>query len=105
MESPESSPSEQALQAENAALTRAVRLAGGFSALGRLLGGLSGEAVRKWHRKGVPAERLLDIERVTNNQVLREELRPDLYTPRTPVQLTMPGVERSANEGQQAAAA
>jgi DNA-binding transcriptional regulator YdaS (Cro superfamily) len=36
-------------------------------------------AVCKWERRQIPAERVLEIERVTG--VPRHELRPDLYPP------------------------
>lgn len=39
--------------------------------------GVSPQAITKWLEKGVPAERVLEIERVSG--VSRHELRPDLY--------------------------
>lgn len=47
--------------------------------------GVSPQAVHKWLRSGIPAERVLDVERATVPQeggaprVTRHELRPDLY--------------------------
>lgn len=38
---------------------------------------ISPQGVSKWHR--VPAERVLDVEKVTNGGFTRHELRPDLY--------------------------
>lgn len=35
------------------------------------------QAVSKWLQNGVPAERVLDVERVTG--VSRHELRPDIF--------------------------
>lgn len=35
--------------------------------------------VSNWKERGVPAERVLDIERATKGFVTRYELRPDLY--------------------------
>ena len=62
------------------AVTRVKRLLGGsYASVGKALGGISGEAVRKWERYGVPAERVLAIEAATGYQVSRHELRPDLY--------------------------
>jgi DNA-binding transcriptional regulator YdaS (Cro superfamily) len=58
----------------NKALREAIEKAGGVNALGRKLG-ISGQAVQKWRR--VPAERIVDIERLTG--VPRDKLRPDLY--------------------------
>jgi DNA-binding transcriptional regulator YdaS (Cro superfamily) len=40
---------------------------------------VSPQAVTKWLENGVPAERVLTIERVTNGAVSRYSLRPDLY--------------------------
>lgn len=37
------------------------------------------QAVHKWLKKGVPAERVLDVESVTG--VSRHELRPDIFGP------------------------
>ena len=52
-----------------------------LSDLGRLVG-VRRAAVCKWERKRVPAERVLDVERVTG--IPRHELRPDLYPPGAP---------------------
>lgn len=51
--------------------------AGGPSRLASQLGNLSSQAVSQWRR--IPAERVLDVERVTG--IPRHELRPDLYPP------------------------
>jgi len=40
---------------------------------------ISKQAVHAWLYRGVPAERAVQIERVLDGAVLREELRPDLY--------------------------
>lgn len=58
------------------AMLRAIKAAGGPSALGRLLG-VSSQNISQWWQ--VPAERVLAVERHTG--VSREELRPDLYPP------------------------
>lgn len=41
--------------------------------------GVQPPAVCKWERGRIPAERVLDVERVTG--IPRHELRPDLYPP------------------------
>jgi len=41
--------------------------------------GVSGEAVRKWSRDGVPAGRVLYVCEVTNWAVSPNQLRPDIY--------------------------
>lgn len=56
----------------------ACKAAGGQPSLAKLLG-ISEQAVSKWKRNGVPAERVLEIERLTEKRVTRHELRPDLY--------------------------
>lgn len=59
------------------AIQRASAVAGGQSALARSLK-VTPQAVQKMCATGrVPAERVLDIERLTG--VPRNELRPDLY--------------------------
>jgi DNA-binding transcriptional regulator YdaS (Cro superfamily) len=58
------------------ALQRAIAHAGGQRALGRALG-ITAQSLRKWHK--APAERVLDIERITG--ISRELLRPDIYPP------------------------
>jgi DNA-binding transcriptional regulator YdaS (Cro superfamily) len=58
----------------NPALAKAIKAAGGVSALARALG-IKHPAILQWGR--IPANRIVDIERVTG--VPREELRPDLY--------------------------
>ena len=64
---------------KNRGFEKAVEIAGGINALARLLD-ISNQAVRQWRR--VPAERVVDIERVTG--VPRQELRPDLFAPPPP---------------------
>ena len=56
------------------AIKKGMAAAGGWAALGRLMG-LSRQAVHGWSR--VPAERVLEFERVTG--VSRHEVRPDIY--------------------------
>jgi DNA-binding transcriptional regulator YdaS (Cro superfamily) len=41
--------------------------------------GVSGEAVRKWVRDGVPAERVINVSRATGWKETPHSLRPDLY--------------------------
>jgi DNA-binding transcriptional regulator YdaS (Cro superfamily) len=40
---------------------------------------ISAEAVRKWERGRIPAERCLEVEQATDGQVTRQMLRPDLW--------------------------
>lgn len=40
---------------------------------------ISPQAIRKWERDGVPAERALEFERVTG--ISRTRVRPDIYPP------------------------
>lgn len=57
--------------------------AGGFSALGRDFGGLSGWAVQKWYRSGVvPPERvpaLIDLAERYGVKTTPWAIRPDVY--------------------------
>lgn len=41
--------------------------------------GVQRAAVCKWQKRGIPAERVLDVERATG--IPRHDLRPDLYPP------------------------
>lgn len=43
--------------------------------------GVNKSTVTRWDRRNVPAERVLDVERITG--ISRHDLRPDLY-PRDP---------------------
>jgi DNA-binding transcriptional regulator YdaS (Cro superfamily) len=59
---------------ERRALAAVIEKAGGPTRIGAALK-ITGQAVSQWRR--VPAERVLDVERLTG--VLRHDLRPDLY--------------------------
>lgn len=63
-------------------LSQAKNAAGGVSALARLLGNITPQAISQWRR--VPVERVLDVERVTG--VSRCALRPDIYPARKRLQ-------------------
>jgi len=54
----------------------AIEAAGGRNKLADLLG-IRGESISGWRR--VPAERVLEIERVTEGRASRTQMRPDLY--------------------------
>ena len=55
-------------------LQKALQAAGSQSALARALG-ITAQSVQQWKR--VPAERLVEIERVTG--ISRADLRPDIF--------------------------
>lgn len=57
-------------------IQKAIDQAGGIPQLAKLLG-ISYQAVHKWTQSSVPAERVLQIEKITN--VSRHDLRPDIY--------------------------
>jgi DNA-binding transcriptional regulator YdaS (Cro superfamily) len=59
------------------AITKAISLRGLLPLANEL--GVTYQAVRKWERSGVPAERVLPIEVATDHLISRHELRPDLY--------------------------
>lgn len=59
------------------ALESAKRVVGGTGALAKALGGITSQAVSQW--KKVPAERVIDVERVTG--ISRHDLRPDIFGP------------------------
>jgi DNA-binding transcriptional regulator YdaS (Cro superfamily) len=60
---------------ESNALERAKAALKGNTGLARALTEISPQAISQW--KKVPAERVLDVERVTG--IPRHELRPDIY--------------------------
>lgn len=45
--------------------------------------GVSVQAVRKWEMGRFPAERCPEIEKLSGGQILRSDLRPDLFDPPT----------------------
>lgn len=64
------------------ALDKAINEVGGQSALAaalKLPGKNPRMTVQQWKKRGVPAARVLQIERATKGKVTRHELRPDLY--------------------------
>lgn len=60
-------------------IDKAVKLAGGTSAMASALS-VSPQVVANWKgRKSVPAEYCLRIEQATNGKVTRYQLRPDVF--------------------------
>lgn len=55
----------------------AIEKAGGTKAVARALK-ISPQAVSKWPKR-LPAERVIDLERLAGGAVSRHQLRPDLY--------------------------
>lgn len=62
------------------ALERAIAKAGGLTALAAAIK-TTPQVVVNWRKRGVPAERVLDIEAATGGQVTRHDLRPDIFGP------------------------
>lgn len=60
------------------ALQKAIDIVGGLAQLGKACG-VSYQAVQKWLKTCVPAEKVLPIYRATCGAVTPHELRPDLY--------------------------
>ena len=65
------------------ALDRAIKCAGGLTDLAKRIG-VTPQVVANWRTRGVPATRVIEIERATHDKhgrprVLRHDLRPDLY--------------------------
>lgn len=60
------------------ALERAIEHVGGLTALANAIK-TTPQVVVNWRKRGVPAERVIDIEVATRGEVSRHELRPDLY--------------------------
>ena len=80
------------------ALTDAVRIAGGQSALARICG-KSQPAVWKWLQssKRLPAEHVIAVEAAT--RISRHALRPDIYPPEYPSQHSLRGDVSSVAPG------
>lgn len=58
------------------AIEKAINAAGGLSKLADLLN-VKPQVVHNWRSRGIPAERVLEVERVTG--IPRHKLRSDLY--------------------------
>lgn len=72
-------------------LHRAIKNSGGVTKLARALG-ISHQAVMKWRR--LPAERVLDVERIS--KISRHDLRPDIYGSSPPVYVPAQIVDQRA---------
>jgi len=59
-------------------LNKAIETAGNGKTLAELLG-VHPMVITQWKRRGVPAERVLDIVRAVRGQVSPYEIRPDVY--------------------------
>ena len=64
----------------SAPLERAITIVGGLTALAKRIGTRPNVIVH-WRKRGIPAERVLSIEKATEAEVTRYELRPDIYPP------------------------
>jgi len=64
----------------NSPLERAIRVIGSAERLAERVG-VTPQAVSRWRRTRVPAERVLSVEFATDLQVTRHELRPDVFGP------------------------
>lgn len=64
----------------NQALDVAIDVVGGVANLAQACG-VTRQAIMKWRRRRVPAERVASIEHATAGAVSREQLRPDLFLP------------------------
>ena len=60
----------------DAALRKAIGLAGGQTALARRLG-IDQSTVAKWEK--IPLSRVMEIERAFDGEITRHEMRPDYF--------------------------
>lgn len=61
-----------------ASLDRCIEICGGIAPLAHKIE-ISRQAVDQWRDRGVPAERVISLERAVGGRVSRRELRPDLF--------------------------
>ena len=59
-------------------LRKAIKLAGGLSALAKKLDA-DPQVVSNWRKRGVPPNRCADVEAAVSGQVTRYQLRPDVF--------------------------
>lgn len=59
-------------------MEKLINFFGNKTAVGRALG-VTHQAVIKWERTQVPADRAIQIEQLTNGAVTVRDLRPDLF--------------------------
>ena len=59
-------------------IEKAIAFVGGVSALATALD-TTPQVIVHWRKRGVPAERCLDVEAVTNGKVTRHDLRPEIF--------------------------
>ena len=57
-------------------LDKAIQICGGLTALAEKIGS-STARVGNWRARGVPVEHCLSVEKATNGEVTRKDLRPD----------------------------
>jgi DNA-binding transcriptional regulator YdaS (Cro superfamily) len=62
---------------------RAAQIVGGISALARKIGVVN-QTIYSWDEGDLPAERAVAIEKATDGQITRQEMRPDLWPPAAP---------------------
>ena len=62
----------------NSATRQAIQLVGGVARTAQIFE-VSRSAIYQWLDRGVPANRVLALSRITQGQVLPEEIRPDVF--------------------------
>lgn len=72
------------METSQSPIEKAVAILGGTNAAARALG-LKPPSVSRWLKnKRAPANRCIDIEKLTKGAVTRYALRPDIFGPRAP---------------------
>ena len=59
-------------------LTKAIKAAGSARVLASRIG-VGPMAVSQWKKRGIPADRVLEVVRAVEGEVTPHELRPDMY--------------------------
>lgn len=64
------------------ALDRAIKMFGKQGVFASALG-ITSPSISEWRKRKVPPARCAQIEHLTGGEVTKEELRPDLWTPKS----------------------
>jgi DNA-binding transcriptional regulator YdaS (Cro superfamily) len=61
------------------AFERAIKIAGGSSALAERIGGIKPQHIINWRSRGLPVDRVKAVVRAVDGKVTAHDLAPDLF--------------------------